>query len=112
MKLKLNIRQKILVYILGPSIVVFAGIFTYTTRTSRSIAYSQAIKLTDSYARQYALNIEEWLNQDFAITRTLAAAFLEYKQMPFEQWQRLIYPMYDRIIRTTPHIDAYWDSWK
>lgn len=112
MKLKLNIRQKILVYILGPSIVVFAGIFTYTTRTSRSIAYSQAIKLTDNYARQYALNIEEWLNQDFAITRTLAAAFLEYKQMPFEQWQRLIYPMYDRIIRTTPHIDAYWDSWE
>jgi len=112
MKLKLNIRQKILVYILGPSIVVFAGIFTYTTRTSRDIAYNQAIKLTDSYAHQYALNIEGWLNQDLAITRTLAAAFLEYKQMPFEQWQRLIYPMYDRIILTTPHIDAYWDSWE
>jgi len=112
MRLKLTIRQKILYYILGSAFVVFSIVFYFISSSSRRLAYDQSIKLTNSYARQYALNIESWINQDFAVTRTLAAAFMEYKQMPFDQWQKLIYPMYNRVIQTTPHIDAYWDSWE
>lgn len=112
MNIKMNIRQKILVYILGVAVLLFAIIFYFISSSARDIAYNQSVKLTDSYAKQYALNIEGWINQDFAVTRTLATAFLEYKQMPFEKWQDLIYPMYNRIIQTNPHIDAYWDSWE
>ncbi|MGE0077757.1 MAG: cache domain-containing protein [Bacteroidales bacterium] len=112
MKIKLNIQQKILVYILGVAIVLFAIIFFFISSSARQIAYNQSIKLTDSYAKQYALNIEGWINQDFAVTRTLSNAFLEYHQLPFNQWQELIYPMYNRVMQTTPHIDAYWDSWE
>jgi len=112
MRLKLTIRQKILYYILGSAFIIFSIVFYFISSSSRRLAYEQSIKLTNSYARQYALNIESWINQDFAVTRTLAAAFMEYKQMPFDQWQKLIYPMYNRVILTTPHIDAYWDSWE
>lgn len=112
MKIRLNIRQKILVYILGVAILLFAVIFFYISSSARRIARDQSIRLTDSYARQIALNIEGWLNQDFAVTRTLASAFMEYRQLPFDQWQNLIYPMYNRVIQTTPHIDAFWDSWE
>ncbi|BDX37699.1 hypothetical protein CYCD_10540 [Tenuifilaceae bacterium CYCD] len=112
MKIKMNIRQKILLYILGVAVLLLATIFYFISSSARNIAYNQSVKLTDSYAKQYALNIEGWMNQDFAVTRTLATAFLEYKQMPFEKWQDLIYPMYNRIIQTNPHIDAYWDSWE
>lgn len=112
MRFKLNIRQKILYYILGSAFIIFSIVFYFISSSSRRLAYEQSIKLTNSYARQYALNIESWINQDFAVTRTLAAAFMEYKQMPFDQWQKLIYPMYNRVIQTTPHIDAYWDSWE
>ncbi|MCB8964986.1 MAG: GAF domain-containing protein [Bacteroidales bacterium] len=112
MTIKFNIRQKILVYILGVAVLLLAIIFFYISSSARKIAYDQSIKLTDSYAKQYALNIEGWINQDFAVTRTLASAFMEYKQLPFNQWQDLIYPMYNRILPTTPHIDAYWDSWE
>lgn len=108
----MNIRQKILLYILGVAVLLLATIFYFISSSARNIAYNQSVKLTDSYAKQYALNIEGWMNQDFAVTRTLATAFLEYKQMPFEKWQDLIYPMYNRIIQTNPHIDAYWDSWE
>lgn len=112
MRFKLTIRQKILYYILGCALTIFSIVFYYVNSSSRRLAYEQSIKLTNSYARQYALNIESWINQDFAVTRTLAAAFMEYKQMPFDQWQKLIYAMYYRVIQTTPHIDAYWDSWE
>lgn len=112
MKIKLNIRQKILVYILGVAVSIFAVIFFFISSSARQLTYNQSIKLTDSYAKQYALNIEGMINQDFAVTRTLSNAFLEYKQLPFDQWQRLIYPMYNRVFQTNPHIDAYWDSWE
>jgi len=112
MKLKLTIRQKILYYILGSAFIIFSIVFYFISSSSRRLAYDQSIALTDNYARQYALNIESWINQDFAVTRTLAAAFMEYRQMPFDQWQKLIYPMYNRVIQTTPQIDAYWDSWE
>ncbi|KAB2870627.1 MAG: PAS domain S-box protein [Bacteroidales bacterium] len=112
MKIKLNIRQKILVYILGVAVLLFAIIFFFISSSARKIAYEQSVKLTDSYAKQYALNIECLINQDFAVTRTLSNAFLEYKQMPFPQWQELIYPMYNRVIQTTSHVDAIWDSWE
>lgn len=112
MRLTLSIRQKILYYILGSAFIVFSIVFYFISASSRRLAYEQAVKLTDSYAARYALNIESWINQDFAVTRTLAAAFMEYRQLPFEQWQKLIYPMYNRVIRTTPHVDAFWDSWE
>lgn len=112
MKISLTIRQKILYFILGTAIVVFSVVFYFISSSSRQLAYNQAIKLTNSYARQYALNIESLINQDFAVTRTLATTFLEYKQLPFDKWQKLIYPMYERVIKTTPRVDAYWDSWE
>ncbi len=112
MKIKLNIRQKILVYILGVAVLLFAIIFFFISSSARKIAYEQSVKLTDSYAKQYALNIECLINQDFAVARTLSNAFLEYKQLPFPQWQELIYPMYNRVIQTTTHVDAFWDSWE
>ncbi|HPI45096.1 MAG TPA: cache domain-containing protein [Tenuifilaceae bacterium] len=112
MKIKMNIRQKILVYILGVAVLLFAVIFFFISSSARRIAYDQSIKLTDSYARQYALNIEGLLNQDFAVMRTMSHAFMEYKQLPFEKWQELIYPMYNRVMQTTTHVDAIWDSWE
>lgn len=112
MRTRLNIRSKILVFILGSSVLIFAIVLYFITSSSRRISYDQAIKLTDNYAKQNALRIESWLNEDFAVTRTLAAAFMEYKQFPFDRWQKLIYPMYNRVIKTTPQIDAFWDSWE
>ncbi len=112
MKLSLSIRQKILIYILGSSFLVFSIVFYIISASSRELAYEQAVKLTDSQALLNAQKIESWINEDFAVTRTLASAFLEYRQLPFDQWQKLIQAMYNRVIKTTPQIDAYWDSWE
>lgn len=112
MKLKMNILQRILVYILGTAIVLCTVVFMYVSLSARKSAYRQSIEFTDSYAKQYAKNVEEWLNNDFAVTRTLAAAFKEYENLPTEQWLKLFREMYYDVFATTPHIDAFWDSWE
>lgn len=112
MKTKLSILQKILVYILGTTVLLFTVVFIYISNSARNNSHEQALKLTDSYAKQYAQNVESWLNEDFAVTRTLAAAFMEYRNLPQEQWLTLFRNMYNHVILTTPYIDAYWDSWE
>ncbi len=112
MKLKLSVRQKITVFVLGTSIILFAIIIGFFSITSKRAAYNNITELTKSYTDQYASKIEGWLNSDIAIVRTLSNAFLEHKQVPFDQWRGLILGMYHNVMVANNHIDAVWDSWE
>lgn len=112
MKVNLNIRQRILLYVLGPVVLLCSFAFLYVSVSARRNANNLTVQITDSYSKQYAQNIEKWLNEDFAVTRTLASAFLEYRNLPQEQWLVLFRNMYNHVISTTLNIDAYWDSWE
>ncbi len=112
MNTKLKIWQKIIIFILGTAIVVFTTIFVFISLTSKNIIYKDATDLTNAQAKQYALQMENWLNSDMAIARTLSNAFLEYRNLPQEQWQDLFKKMYNKVILVNPHIDAFWDSWE
>ncbi len=112
MKLQLNIRQKISFFILGASILLFAITIGFFSVSSKRMAYSNITKLTDSYTDHYASMVENWLNSDMAIARSLSNAFLEHKQIPFDQWRQLIMGMYTRVLEANPQVDAIWDSWE
>lgn len=112
MKLKLKIWQKIIIFILGSATILFITIFVFISLSSRKIIYNDTVDLTNTYAARYASQIETWINADFAISRTLANAFLEYRSMPQDEWQALYKKMYNRVFIDNPHIDAFWDSWE
>ena len=112
MKFKLNVRQKITVYILGTAIILFSITIGFFSTTSKRASYENLTALTNSQTDHYAITIENWLNSDMVIVRTLSNAFLEHRQLPFEQWRKLIMGMYRHIIVANPHIDAVWDSWE
>lgn len=112
MKIKLKIWQKIIIFILGAIILVFSTIFIFISQSSKKIIYSDALDYSNVLAKQYAYQIESWLNNDLVVSRTLSNAFLEYKSLPLEKWQSLFRGMYNRVYVANPHIDAFWDSWE
>lgn len=112
MKVKLSISQKILVLILGTSVLLFSLTIGYFSLSGKKNLYNSAIKLTNSYTDNYSAVVENWLNSDLTITRTLARSFLEHKRMDFDKWRELIMGMYKQIITDNKHIDAIWDSWE
>ncbi len=67
---------------------------------------------SNALSKQYATQVESWLNNDLVIARTLSNAFLEYKSLPLEKWQELFRGMYNRVYAANPHVDAFWDSWE
>ncbi len=112
MKIKLTIRQKILIFILGAAVILFSFTIGFFSISNKKISYSNITKLTNSYTDHYAAIIENWLNSDMVIVRTLSRSFLEHKQMDFEKWRDLIMGMYRQVIIDNKHIDAIWDSWE
>ena len=112
MKIKLNIRQKITVSLIGTAVILFSFIIGYFSITTKKAYYKSAKDLTLSVTNHYAKAIEGSLNEDMAVVRTLSTAFLEHKQLPFDQWRELIMGMYKQVMQVNPHIDAIWDSWE
>lgn len=112
MKIKLKIWQKIIIFILGAATVIFATIFIFISQSSRKIIYNDALEYSNSLSKQYASQVEGWLNNDLVIARTLSNAYLEYRSLPLEQWQALFRKMYNNVYVVNPHIDAFWDSWE
>ncbi|MFP4555524.1 MAG: cache domain-containing protein [Bacteroidales bacterium] len=112
MKLQLNVRQKITVYILGTALILFAITIGYFSSTARQAAYKNITELNNAQTDHYASLIEDGLNNDMALARTLSKALQEYDQLPFEDWRELIMGMYKQVMIANPHIDAIWDSWE
>lgn len=110
--MKLNIRQKITVFILGGAIAIFFVTIGYFAISTNRVAYRNSIEFTNTHTDHYAAMVENMLNSDMAIARTLSSVFLEHKQVPFEKWQEMLLGMYKKLMITNPHIDAVWDSWE
>lgn len=67
MRVKLNIRQKITIFILGASTLLFAITIGYFSITTKQIAYKNTTELTDTHTDHYAAIIESSLNSDLAL---------------------------------------------
>ncbi len=112
MKLRLNIRQKIQVYILLTAVLVYLFALGYISIQARNSSYRAAIQLVHNYTVRYATEVENDLNEKMAVIRTLAQAFLTYRSMEEEQWKSLFMDMYGEVFRGNPEIYSIWDSWE
>ena len=112
MRVNLKIQQKIQLFILGASIIIYSVSLGYISINARKTAYNDSIEKTDSYAREVAFDIRTQLTADLTLVKTLADAFKTYKDLPTEQWKELYSKMYNEIFINNPHIYSLWDSWE
>ncbi|MGM0409082.1 MAG: PDC sensor domain-containing protein, partial [Bacteroidota bacterium] len=112
MKIKLKIQQKIQLFIITASIIIYIIAVGYISLNARKMAYKDAILITDSHVNEAAKDIKAQLDADLTIVKTLASAFHTYKTMPNEQWQQLFSDMYAEVFKDNPHIYSIWDSWE
>ena len=112
MKLKLKIQQKIQLFIISASIIIYVAAVGYISFNSRKIALKDAKEITDRHVYEAAKDIKAKLDADLTLVKTLADAFHTYKTMPNEQWQELFSNMYNEVFKNNPHIYSLWDSWE
>nr|NQU89111.1 hypothetical protein [Bacteroidota bacterium] len=112
MRKKIKIQQKVQLFIIGSSIVIYFVALGFISIKSRNTAYNDAIKLTDRYVSESAKEVKAVLDVDMSLVKTLSNAFLVFKKLPDEQWQDLFLEMYKNVLTKNPHIYNLWDSWE
>lgn len=112
MKLRLKIRQKIILFVLTTSAFLYVVAIGYIVMSSRQAMLADANKNAVLTAREVAGDIERDFERDLALTRTLTQAFSIYQKMPVEQWQKLFLEMYYPVLDANPHVYSIWDSWE
>ena len=112
MKIKMKIRQKILLFVLSASAFLYIIAIGYISFSSRKSALEDARRNAVLTAREVAAAVDKDFERDFALTRTLTQAFSIYKSMDVEQWQKLFPEMYKPVLQDNPHIYCIWDSWE
>jgi len=112
MKIKLKIQQKIQLFIISASILIYVGAVGYISFNARKMAYNDAVKVTDKHVSEAAKDIKAKLDADLMLVKTLANAFHTYKYLPTEEWKDLFTKMYNEVFINNPHIYSLWDSWE
>jgi methyl-accepting chemotaxis protein len=110
MKIKLKIRQKILLYILSVSALLYVVAIGYIVMSSRTVISRDAIIKAQFNTRVSADQVEKIFERELSLVRTLSQALLVYKQMPQEQWKKLFLDMYLPVLRENPQVYSLWDS--
>ncbi len=111
-KLRLNIQQKIQIYVLVTTMLIFTAAIGYISWQSHNTSLNDTRQLVNSYSAQNAEAVENLLNQDMSVIRTLAQAFRIHRGMEVEEWKELFNEIYYEIFRNNPDFHALWDSWE
>ncbi len=112
MKIKLKIRQKILLYILTISAFLYVVAIGYVVLSSRKVISRDAIIKAQQTSRISADKVERIFERELSLVRTLSQAFTVYKSMPENQWKNLFLNMYMPVLKDNPQIYSLWDSWE
>jgi len=112
MKIKLKIQQKIQLFIITSSIVIYLVAVGYISYNAREMAYNDSIKLTDSQVEKSANNIKAQFDAQLSAVMAISHAFKVYKDFEKDEWQDLVHKIYQHLIKNNPDIYAVWDSWE
>jgi methyl-accepting chemotaxis protein len=108
----MNLKTKMLVYILTSTLVIYALALGYVSVNMNRIALNNASKLTDTYAREYANNTKADLSVDMNMTRALANVSMVYKNLPPDQMKEILNEMLFHLIEENPNFLSSWYSWE
>lgn len=112
MKRDFTIRKKMLFLILGMTVVVYAMTIGYIGYNLRSSAINEAKKLADSYTREKAAEIKAIVDEDLAVSRTMAAAVKDMTFLPEEERKARRKKLLDEVLLSYPKYNATWMNWE
>ena len=108
----LTIRRKMMLFILGLTVIIYVITLGYISYNLRSNAIAESEKLADSYAAQKANAIKTIIDEDLAVARVMAQAVEEYTYMPDNQRNALRKTFLEKVLKEYPKYDATWMSWQ
>ncbi len=112
MKIKLKIQQKIQLFIISASVIIYVVAIGYISLSNRKMVYQNITDITNKTVQNYAEGIANKLNADMSVVKTLSNSYLVYETMSNPEWKKLFESMYLEVYTKNPHFYSLWDSWE
>ncbi len=112
MNLRLKIRSKLLLTILGTVLVIYSVSIAFIWIKTKNNAYVDATKYVDAFVGENATMVQGELNNDIITIRTLAQSFSNYKRFPKGKRTEIVNNLYAGVFAKNPQFYALWDSWE
>ncbi|MEP1781945.1 methyl-accepting chemotaxis protein [Reichenbachiella sp.] len=108
----ITVRKKMMIFILGITVVIYLITLGYIGFSLRENAIVEARRLADTFSSQKANEIKSILNEDMAVARDMAAIVKDYTYKPKAIRDSLRESLMVNILKTYPKYDAVWMSWQ
>lgn len=112
MNLKLSIKKKIRLYILGATVIIYVAVLGYISLANRKLSFRQTTKMIDAYSERYAREVGIIMNGDMSMLRTISEGLKAVKGYSPQQLMALKNEMIRNIFKVNPNIYSMWDSWE
>ncbi|MFT5641619.1 MAG: methyl-accepting chemotaxis protein [Cyclobacteriaceae bacterium] len=107
-----TIRQKMMYFILGTTLIIYLLTFGAITYSVNKQAIIEGEKLAETAIKKKAEAIKKVLNEDLAIARTMAIAVKSYIGLPESNRTQLRKELMLGVLRSNPKYDAVWMSYE
>jgi len=112
MKLKMNLKSKMLFYILTVSALIYIAALGYISLKLNKIAYLDAQKIADSYAGEYANYTKANLNVDIDMARATAQAMQGYENINRKDRKKIYTEILNNLIKENSNFLSTWITWE
>ena len=112
MRMKLRLRQKILLLVLSVTLVIYALSIVFIASSDRNVMLTDSREKVRLYASKAAGVVQTRMARYAGLTEGLAQAFSDYYKRPPAEWQAEYLSMLHSVFIASPEISSLWDSWE
>ncbi len=112
MRIKLNLKQRILVYILGAVFSIFTLLILYIGIKANKIERKNALREALLLSQANGNKVNGILEDGMAVTRSLAQTLSAFKEIPAENRRSTVNNMLENILKNNRKILSVWSVWE
>jgi len=108
----LKVRTKLLVFILSTTLIVFIISFGYLVIMINNSIMDDAVNHIDDVTNKSSLYLEQILNTDVEIVKTIERTIHNFDKLESEQREPLVNEIFSNILRTSPQFISLGTNWE
>jgi methyl-accepting chemotaxis protein len=109
---KWSIRNKLLLYILGSTTLLYAIVFFVGGNYSQKVVKETNLNILEKEAEIAGLEIKSILSTHLGVARGLAQSFMAYKNIPADERMDIYNDMIKKVTEENPDYIGVWHCWE
>ncbi|HOP05394.1 MAG TPA: methyl-accepting chemotaxis protein [Tenuifilaceae bacterium] len=109
--LNLKIRSKMLILLIGGSTIVYSIVFFLIINSVKEVSLDDSRKHVNTVIRESAKSIEDQINNELIVTKTLAESFVNLIELDPEQRENLQKEILLSVFKEHKNFNSLWLHW-